>query len=270
VHLSNYPEVSEAERFEDLERQVALVREIVNLGMAVRERERIAVRRPLPRLTVISHDPVARAAVEAFRADVMGELNVKEIDISADDSGVVALEVKANFKSLGRRLGKKMKSVALGVSALDAKAIARLMAGEFVEVEGERLEGDDVLITRSPLPGLAAESGELATVVLDTTIDEGLRLEGWAREIVNRIQSLRKKALLEVSDRIHVEIACDPPLAAAVDDSFLRALMAGETLADDLRLVDEVAPSEDSGRISSIESIDDHAIHITLRPSPTR
>ncbi|MDH5674010.1 MAG: isoleucine--tRNA ligase [Myxococcales bacterium] len=234
LHLMPYPEVEPALRDEALERQVATVRQTVALGLALRERERIGVRRPLPSLTVASPDAEVRAAVEQHRADILGELNVKELRVAEDDSELVSLRAKANFKRLGKRLGKAMKAGAATIAGFDAAQIKALLEGGEAEVEGLAITAEDILVERDPLPGRVVESAATITVVLDTTVDEELKNEGLVRELINRVQSLRKQAQLAVSDRIELNVHCDGQLARALQDERLAALLTGETLASKL------------------------------------
>ncbi|MBC8068488.1 MAG: isoleucine--tRNA ligase, partial [Deltaproteobacteria bacterium] len=184
VHLSSWPELDASLRDEALEREVAAVRMAVGLGLAVREREKIAVRRPLPQVTIASSDAGVRAAIERFADDLVGELNVKRVEVAEDDSALCTIRAKANFKMLGKRLGGRMKVVGEAIGALDAAALASLQRGEEIEVEGERIGQADVLVTREVKGGRAAEVGDDMTVVLDTAIDAALRREGLARELV--------------------------------------------------------------------------------------
>jgi isoleucyl-tRNA synthetase len=231
VHLRAYPVVDAGLRDEGLERDVAAVRQVVNLGLAIREREKLGVRRPLRMITVASPDAQARRAVEAAREDLLAELNVKELRVQEDDGGLVKLSAKANFAALGKRLGKKMKAVAAAVAAMDAAAIGAYLKQGSVELEGETLGEGDVLVVRETVGEQAAEAAEGFTVVLDTHRDDALRREGLAREIVNRVQNLRKSKGLEVSDRIALELKCSGELAAAAMDPALAEMIKGETLA---------------------------------------
>jgi isoleucyl-tRNA synthetase len=239
VHFQAMPQAVEALRDETLEQQVATVRKVVNLGLTLRESERIGVRRPLARLTVASRDPAVRGAVEAFSSEIAAELNVKRVEVAQDDAGLVELSAKANFKVLGRRLGKKMKVVASAIAKLDPAVIAAVQDGESVEVEGETLGADDFLFVRAPKEGLVVESESGITVVLDSQVSEELRREGLARELVNRVQNLRKSAGLEVSDRISLAIACpaEGEVAATLADDELCALLLAETLTEAFTLV---------------------------------
>jgi isoleucyl-tRNA synthetase len=231
VHLRSYPVMDASLRDEALERDVEAVRQVANLGMAIREREKLAVRRPLAAMTVASPDAQVRRAVEAGREDLLAELNVKTLRVQEDDGGLVTLSAKANFAALGKRLGKRMKTVAAAVAGMDAAAIGAYLRDGKVELEGETLGEGDVLVVRQTVGEQAAEAAEGVTVVLDIKQDEALRREGLAREIINRVQNLRKNKGLEVSDRIALELRCGGELAAAATDSALAEMIKGETLA---------------------------------------
>jgi len=238
VHLRAYPEVDPAQRDEALERDVAAVREVAALGMVIREREKLAVRRPLAALTVASPDAAVRRAVEAGGDDLLAELNVKRLEVREDDGGLVTLSAKANFKALGRRLGKRMKAVAAAVAQLDGATIRAYLDTGSVEVGGETLGEGDVLVVRETAGEQASEAAEGITVVLDTTLTDALRREGLAREIINRVQNVRKAKGLEVSDRIDLRLGCSGELAAAASDERLAEMIRGETLAATLTVHD--------------------------------
>ncbi len=231
VHLRLYPVVDASLRDEALERDVAAVRQVANLGMAIREREKLGVRRPLAAMTVTSPDAAVRRAIEDGREDLLAELNVKLLRVQEDDGGLVTLSAKANFKTLGKRLGKRMKDVAAAVAAMDAGAIQAYLREGTVEIGGETLGEGDVLVVRQTVGEQAAEAAEGITVVLDTQQSEALRREGLAREIINRVQSLRKNKGLDVSDRIALDLVCSGELAAVAGDAGLAEMIKGETLA---------------------------------------
>ena len=232
VHLRSFPAVDEARRDQALERRVEIVRGAVGLGLSLREQQKRGVRRPLRAMTVASGNPEIRAAILAHRSDLQTELNVREVHIAEDDSGLVSLSAKANFKALGKRLGKKMKVVAAAVAKLDADGVSALMRDGKVVLEGEELSLEDVIIGREPCDGQVVESDGEMTVVLDMTMTEELKTEGFAREIINRVQNLRKDAGLEVSDRIRLHVHADGDLASVLADSSATALICGEVLAE--------------------------------------
>ncbi|KIG11935.1 Isoleucyl-tRNA synthetase [Enhygromyxa salina] len=254
VHLQSFPVVDETLIDLELERQVARARKVVGLAMALREAERIGVRRPLPSLIVASRDPEVRAAVVRFAGEIESELNVKTIEVVEDDAGLVSLSAKANFKVLGRKLGKKMKAVATAVEQLEPGQLREILEGGTVELEGETLGPDELLFQRAPLPGRVADSAEGITVVLDTTIDAALEQEGLARELINRIQNLRKTSDLDVSDRIDLAVTCEPSakLFGALERDDLRGLIQAETLATSL----VVNPSDASRTHQGQDEID--------------
>jgi isoleucyl-tRNA synthetase len=262
VHLQRFPSVDETLIDIELERQVEQVRKVVGLAMALRERERIGVRRPLPSLTVACRDAQVREAVLRFAADIEGELNVKAVAVVEDDSELVSLSAKANFKVLGRRLGKNMKVVAQAVETLDVSTLRTVLDGGTVVLEGETLGADDLVFRREPLPGRVADSDGGITVVLDTNVDPALEQEGVARELINRIQNRRKSDGLDVSDRIELTVACasGSKLAGALGRGDLRQLIEGETLAKQL-----VVDHEGFG--SGQDEIDGELLELRIRKS---
>ncbi len=264
VHLCAFPQAEAFARDEALETEVELARAVVALGLTLRERERIGARRPLGTLTVVSHAP---AIVELLgrrdSSDILGELNVKQISVSGDDSALVDLSAKPNLKLLGKRLGPKLKAVSAGLLAVEPAALRAFAAGGTLTIEGEVLTGEDVLLVRAPKPGLVVASEGALTVALDTTVSEALKLEGLAREIVNRVQNLRKTADLDVSQRISVTLVCDGDLAAAARQPELAELIRNETLTSTLTVV-ATATAEDGHVLE--DSIDGEALKVRLAP----
>ncbi|MCB9705994.1 MAG: isoleucine--tRNA ligase [Myxococcales bacterium] len=260
VHLAAFPEVDASLRDHALEEAVAHVRRTVAVAQALREKEGVAVRRPLPTLTVAVHTPDVAAALRHFEADVLGELNVKALALTHDDADLVTLKAKANFKSLGKRLGGKMKAVAAAIAALDQKALRSLGAGGRLEVEGEALTAEDVILVREPLAGQAVASDGDVTVMLDLAVTPALAREGLAREVINRVQNLRKQAGLEVSQRIILFASGAGEVAATLGDGAMRELIAGETLAIEV-VVGEV-PAAIGDRAS--DAIDGDAVELGL------
>jgi isoleucyl-tRNA synthetase len=262
VHFCSFPEAAGFARDLDLEAEVSLARAIVGLGLGLREREKIGVRRPLASLTVVSDDLGAVARLQRRdNGDVLGELNIKEIAVSSDDSALVDLGARPNLKVLGKKLGPKMKAVTAGLQGLSQAELRAFAAGGSLVVEGETLGADDVMLQRTPRPGLVVASEGGLTVVLDTKPTEALRLEGLAREVVNRIQNLRKTADLDVSQRIHVTLRCGGSVAASAGE--FAEMIRGETLAASLEVV---APETDlTAAHVADETIDGEALTVALR-----
>ena len=175
-------------------------------------------------------DADVRDAVELHTADIVGELNVKRVDVLADDSSLVTLRAKANFKRLGRRLGKRMKTVATLIEGLEASQVEAILAGQPLVLDGDTIDAEDILVQRDPLAGRVVSSEGGITVVLDTTMDRDLIHEGLMRELINRVQSLRKTAQLDVSDRIELHVGAQGKLSDALQDSALEAMLRTETL----------------------------------------
>lgn len=233
IHLADFP-VADPELIDrELETDIAVVRRVVSAGHALRKRHELRVRQPLATLTVMSHDPVVARAVNAHSALIAEELNVRRVVTSADDAELVDLSAKADFKRLGPRLGSDVKACAAAIAALSRDEISRLVAGETLEVAGFPIEGEDVIVTRSPREGTVVETdGELA-VALDTRLDEDLVAEGLARDVVSRVQQARRGAGLDVSDRIRLRWATEhEALAAAIERH--RDYIAAETLAEEV------------------------------------
>jgi isoleucyl-tRNA synthetase len=245
-----------------LERQVADVRRAVALGMAVREREGIAVRRPLSAATIASGDPSLREAVRELESDVLGELNVKALNVAEDDRDLVTVEARANFKVLGGRLAGKMQMVADALRELDDATLRHGLSCSRVEVAGETLAPEEIVLVRKPRPGRATASAEGVTVVLETTLTQELYDEGLAREIVNRVQNLRRRAGLDVSQKIALGLVCGGALAAALARRDVVELLRAETLADSVR---RWPPGADHGlRHVARDTIDVEPVEIGL------
>ncbi|HVS11620.1 MAG TPA: class I tRNA ligase family protein, partial [Planctomycetota bacterium] len=254
VHAQLWPEPDSARIDRELEEAMAVVRELVALGRALRERLAIRVRQPLRALHVRSSDEESLRLVETpfASAQVLDELNVKRLgSLGADDGRLVRLSAKANFRTLGRRLGPRMKAAAAAIAALPAEALARLRAGETVaiEVEGERVElaPEDVLVAVESRADFPVETDGRFVVWLDTDLDEELLSEGLAREVVTRVNALRKESGLAVEERVRLRFhtASDEVRAALERHA---SLIAAETLAVDTRIAEEPLDGEPSGR----------------------
>jgi len=188
VHHTDYPEADVDAIDEELERAMATVRTVVALGRGLRKRHDLRVRQPLSSVTVVTRSPEEQAAVTNHSVLISEELNVAEVEVHANEDGLVDLEAKAKFRELGPRYGKDMKTVAAIISNLDHDAIVGLLDGRSVSVDGFTFDQDDIVVSRTPLPGTVVASEGSISVALDSTITEHLEIEGLARELVNRIQ----------------------------------------------------------------------------------
>jgi isoleucyl-tRNA synthetase len=230
VHHTDYPEADPAVIDVGLEAAMGVVRTVVNLGRALRKREQVRVRQPLSRLTVVTREDAATAAVTSHTALIAEELNVKEVAVEHDESHLVRLSAKANFKVLGPRFGKRVKEIAATIEAFEHDTVDRLIDGESIEIDGESITLDDITVTRDPRPGVVVAGEASFSVALDTELNEALVSEGLAREIVNRVQGLRRDGDLDVTDRIRLRWHADDPALRAAFDSH-GDLIAGEVLA---------------------------------------
>jgi isoleucyl-tRNA synthetase len=233
VHLRDFPQPDEALADPELEAAMEAVRLTVELGRAARAQAKAKVRQPLRRAVIVAND-AERAAIEA-RADlVIAELNVKELDFVSDESELVSYEVKPNYRSLGPRFGKHMPQVAAAVAALDPSVIAEVMArgdGVGINVNGDEheLTPDDVSLSLQPLEGYEVEAEAGHAVALQLELDDELRREGLAREIVHAVQNARKAAGLDISDRIELSLGGDEELLTAAREH--EPYVSGEVLA---------------------------------------
>ena len=233
VHLRDFPEAEAALADPDLEGGMEAVRLTVELGRAARAQAKAKVRQPLRRAVIVANE-AERAAIEA-RADlVTGELNVKELDFVSDESELVSYSAKPNYRALGPRFGKKMPQVAAAVEALDAAHVAAVLAegGEIgIAIDGtdHSLGPDDVTLALQPLEGYEVEAEAGHAVALQLELDDELRREGLAREIVHAVQNARKASGLEITDRIELTLAGDAELIEAAQAH--QDQLAGEVLA---------------------------------------
>jgi isoleucyl-tRNA synthetase len=233
VHLRDYPEPDESLLDTALDAAMDAVRRTVELGRAARAQAGVKVRQPLRKAVVVATGE-ERAAIERLSELVATELNVKEIEFVAEEAELVRHEVKPNYRALGPRFGKDMPQVAAAVAALDPAGVAEATRGERrlgIQVNGSEheLEPDDVTLVMAPLEGYQVEAEAGHAVALALELDDELRREGLAREVVHAIQNARKEAGLEITDRIALTLGGDAELleAARAHGEYV----AGETLA---------------------------------------
>src|SRR5918994_331468 len=219
VHLLDFPEPDEGLEDADLELGMAAARRAVELGRAARAQAGVKVRQPLRKAVIVATDR-EREQIERLAELVASELNVKAIEFVAEESELVRYEVKPNYRSLGPRFGKLMPQAAAAVGALDPATVAAAVAGERkvgIQVNGSEheLEPDDVTLVLQPLDGYQVEAESGRAVALALELDDELRREGLAREVVHAVQNARKEARLEITDRIELRLGGDPELLDA-------------------------------------------------------
>ena len=234
IHLCDYPEVDERLIDVQLEAGMDTVRRTVELGRAARAQAKVKLRQPLRKAVVVASD-AEREAIERLADIVASELNVKELDFVHSEGELVSYRVKPNYRSLGPRFGKKMPQVAAAVEALDAGGVAEQLesgaeVGIAIDGKEHTLTDNDINLVMEPLEGYQVEAEAGHAVALELDLDEELRREGLAREVVRAVQEARKQAGLDVSDRISLELGGDDELLEAAREH--ESYIAGETLAN--------------------------------------
>ena len=222
VHLCEFPTANAAARDLALEKRMAAVQTVVELGRRLRADNDLKVRQPLSAIRV------AGADVKGLEDLITDELNVKKVEYVSDETELCDVSYKANFKTLGKKCGPKMKAVAAGIAAMGNGELGT-GNGEWPKViEGVEIALDDVIITRSPKAGLVVASEGATVVALETTLSPELVAEGLAREFVSHVQAMRKEADFEVTQRINVTVETDAELKAALEKHI--EYVKGETL----------------------------------------
>lgn len=239
VHLVDFPVSNAIFIQEDLEERMSIAQRVTSMVLSLRKKERIRVRQPLQKVMVPILDKTFEARLRKVEALILSEVNVKELEY-LHDTGILVKQIKPNFKELGPRFGKQMKLVAAAVSAMNQEQISELEKAGKAEIalEGGTAEIllSDVDIISQDIPGWLVASEGGISVALDITISESLREEGIAREMVNRIQNLRKDSGLEVTDRIALYIKRNVDVQEAIQNNL--EYICQETLAGKLEWVD--------------------------------
>ncbi len=261
VHLAMFPQANEALIDTELEATMALSQQLSSMVLALRRKVSIKVRQPLQKILIPVLDPTVAAHVEAVKGLVMNEVNVKEIELIENTAGIITKRIKPNFKTLGPRYGKYMKQIAAMTAEFSQERIAEIeQATETILNMGDEqitVTAADFEITSEDMPGwLVATEGKL-TVALDITITDALRAEGVARELINRIQNIRKDSGFEVTDRIRVEIEQLDLVAPALTG--FADYIASQTLAVEVKTA-----AEPSGSTVVTSDIDEIPIRIAI------
>ena len=242
VHLAKFPEYKEEMIDKELEVRMQMAQDVTSMVLALRRKVNIKVRQPLQCIMIPVVDEEQRAHIEAVKALIMSEVNVKDIKFVDGAAGVLVKKVKCDFKKMGPKFGKQMKAVAAAVAEMSQEAIAELEKnGSYtLQLDGTDVlvEATDVEIFSEDIPGwLVANEGKL-TVALDVTVTEELRREGVARELVNRIQNIRKSSGLEITDKIKITLSKNQQTDDAVNE--YKDYICNQVLGTSLTLTDEV------------------------------
>lgn len=245
VHQTAMPAVDESLIDKDLEERMELAQLSSSMILALRRKVNIKVRQPLAKLVIPILDDKLQEQFQRVQSLVLNEVNVKEVEFIRNTEGLITKKIKPNFKTLGKRYGKQMKEIASAFAVMDQKSIAEIERSSMAEDPRYLLHlagGDVVLergdyeITSEDMPGwLVASEGKL-TVALDITISEALKREGTARELVNRIQNLRKESGFDVTDKIVAIVEKNPEIVASLED-YLQ-YVCSQTLCNNIELQD--------------------------------
>lgn len=242
VHLCDYPEADESIIDTELEERMRLAQDISSLVLSIRKKVNLKVRQPLQKILIPVLDKHMQQQVQKIEDLIKNEVNVKQIEYLTETEGFIKKKLKPNFKQLGARMGAKMKAVAAAITQMDQHQITELekQKNYILQVDGEpvTIEVTDVDIIAEDIPGWSVANKDNLTVALDITVNEALQDEGNARELVNRIQKIRKETGLELTDRIVVTIEEYEPLKSAIIN--FSDYICTEILADNIQLVSNI------------------------------
>lgn len=244
VHLSLLPAADESLIDQDLEQRMNYAQRLSSLALSLRKRDKIRVRQPLQKILVPALDTDFARRVEAVKDIVLAEVNVKELELLSADDGFLKKQIKPNFRSLGRKLGKNMKAGAAIITAMSQDDIAQLEKNNAfdLDIEGTAftISTEDVEITTQDIPGWKVANDNELTLALDVAITPALAAEGMARELVNRIQGIRKEMNFEVTDRIAVQLQSEDSAVSEAVNQYTDYIKS-EVLADSLDLTQGTA-----------------------------
>jgi len=229
VHLCEYPVANEALINQDLEVAVGRMQQIILLGRQKRNQVQIKVKTPLKRLTIIHKDEKLLKEINKLSEYIQTELNVKNIELSTNESAFINLFAKANLPVLGKKLGKDMGKYKALIEKLDSQTLSELEEKGSVVLEKVSFDPSEILIFREAKPGTQAMSNRFISIDIDVTLDQNLIDEGLAREVVNRIQRSRKDLNFNVGDRISISYQGSAEIEAVIEN--FKDYIGGETLA---------------------------------------
>ena len=259
VHLAKFPEADEAYIDKDLEQRMGMAQKITSMVLALRRKVNIKVRQPLQEIMIPAVDDEQKRHIEAVKNLIVSEVNVKELNF-VEGSGILVKKVKCNFRTMGKKFGKMMKGIAAAMDTLSQERIAELEREGSIKVAVDCdevvVEAADVEIISEDIPGwLVSNEGNL-TVALEVELTDELRNEGMARELINRIQNLRKDGGLEITDRIKVTVSPLDSIAKAVEG--YAEYIKTQVLADEIVLADndgaEVELDEEKAKVLVVKN----------------
>lgn len=242
VHLAYFPEVDEQLINRELEEKMKLAQQVSSMVLSLRKKEQLKVRQPLQKVLIPILNDTFKQRLDAVQDLILSEVNVKEIEFLSDENSMLVKTIRPNFKLLGKRFGAQMKQVAAAISKLSQEDIRQAEGQGSINIAIEGSEHnialDELEISTKDIPGWTVASENGITVALDVTVTEALRQEGLARELVNRIQNLRKDSGLEVTDKIQLRVESHPILDSAIDNNL--DYICAETLAGSVEVVQKI------------------------------
>jgi len=241
VHLATFPVANDALIDKEQESRMALAQEITSMVLSLRKKEQIIVRQPLARIAIPAIDRDQQLRIEAVKQLILDEVNVKALEF-VEGAGLLTKKVKCNFRTMGKKFGKLMKDVNAAVTALSQEQIAELETGHLPLTlptgDAVTIDLEDVEIFSEDIPGWTVANDGALTVALDITVTDELRNEGFARELIKRIQNLRKESGFEITDRISIQLEHNEHIDRAVEA--FGDYITSQVLADGITIVDDV------------------------------
>jgi isoleucyl-tRNA synthetase len=256
VHLADFPKADESKIDKDLEERMQLAQKFSSMVLSLRKKTNLRVRQPLNKIMIPVGSEKFQNQLEQVQDLIASEVNVKNVEYLSEESNVLVKKIKANFKSLGPRYGKLMKKIAQKIAAFGQDEISELEKNnEYpLDLDGEKviINLNDVEILTEDIPGWVVASENQLTVALDITLTEELKEEGVAREIINRVQNLRKEIKLEVTDKIHLWVKGNTKIESAINHNI--SYICSETLAEKLTL-GEKSVNEGAVKVELFENL---------------
>jgi isoleucyl-tRNA synthetase len=252
VHLALFPEVNKDAIDAELEKRMSVAQKLTSMVLSLRRKANIKVRQPLATMLVPVIDEAQRAIIEPIQNLLLTEVNVKTLKLVSNDEGVLVKRIKPDFKKLGPKFGKMMKAAAARLQTLSQSEIAEFERNGYIELDGAdgakvRVETVDVEIISEDIPGwLVANEGNL-TVALDVTLTDELKMEGIARDIINRIQNIRKTRDYDITDKVTLTFEPNAETDAAINR--YSDYIAGQVLAKSIA----IAPLGDDAKIEELD-----------------
>lgn len=241
IHLADFPKANTALINQDLEQRMDMAKNISSMVLSIRAKEKLKVRQPLQRILVPITNHTMQKQIQQMEEYILSEVNVKSIEYVSGTEGIVKKEIKPNFKTLGRKVGKNMKAVAAAIAQMTDADIAQIEQQQYADIAIEnetlRLDIEDFVIAAKDLEGWSVANNKGITVALDTTLSQALKNEGDAREFVNRMQNIRKAKDFDVTDKILVKIKPNVKFEEVLKS--FKSYICSEILAKDI-VVDEI------------------------------